>query len=453
MVDTIAAIATPHGTGALGIIRISGPQAGDILKKIMNPKKVLLTPNKMMFGKIYDPFTTELVDEVMFCFFKAPATATGEDTAEIYAHGGIQVLNDLLKLVFLSGARPANPGEFTSVAFKNNKMDLTQAEAIMDLINAKSKIAARVAVNQLSGSIGKALEDEYFELIKIGAHVESALDFPDDELEFKAATSYGARIRLICDKLKKLSTAQKISSFLRDGARIAIAGSPNAGKSSLLNKIIDEDKALVDEDPGTTRDWVEAGIEIDGIRVTFVDTAGLRKEGSKVEQWGMQKSRQAAQAADLLLLVISGEPEASRQKEIIELGILHAEKSILVWNKADLENFVTYSINQFTPRETIRVSALTGHNIDLLLSTISKCLKGEAVDLGEPVLATARQYTLITNTIKHCEQGAFLLENEMDLELAAAEIRWAREELAMLFGKHAPTDIINEIFTSFCLGK
>ncbi|MBN2718440.1 MAG: tRNA uridine-5-carboxymethylaminomethyl(34) synthesis GTPase MnmE [Deltaproteobacteria bacterium] len=452
MNDTIAAIATATGNAALGIIRISGPSAGDVLQRVapVAGKKARQHPGQLRFGRALDASTGEVVDEVLCFFAKGPGTATGEDVAEIHGHGGTLVLNQLLALACRAGARLALPGEFTRRAYTSGKLDLTQAEAVMSLIGARSELAARTAAKQLGGAIGDALADEYEHVTNISAGLETCLDFPDEDLPKEMVSEFIGRLSQVIEKLQAAVQSWKLGQMLTKGAKVVIAGPSNAGKSSLLNALIHEDRALVDSVPGTTRDIVEASYEINGIPVTFLDTAGLRFGAQKVELMGMEKSRKALAQADLILLVFDGAAPQTADAEILRILESHKDNTLPVLNKCDHREFTPSAFPEAI-RQGVQVSAAQNLNLDVLQQQMAGRLSSErATDL---ILTTARQLDAVETTLDHVITARHILKKGGEPELAAADMRWAREALAALWGKDSQTDMIDAIFSSFCLGK
>jgi tRNA modification GTPase len=448
--DTIAAIATAPGNAALGIVRISGTDAAMILSRVVPGARAARFPGQLRFGLARDVVTGDVIDEVLCFFSPAPGTATGENVAEIHGHGGALVLNQLLSEVLKSGARLAHPGEFTRRAYTNGKMDLTQAEAVMSLIGARSERAARTAARQLGGAIGEALAAEYDQVTRISAMLEVCLDFPDEDLPAEQTFEFVKKLGDVAEKLQQAVQSYRVGQLLTKGAKVVIAGPSNAGKSSLFNALIHEDRALVDSIPGTTRDIVEASFEMDGIPITFLDTAGLRFGAKKVEQMGMEKSRRALLQADLILLVVDGRVPESVDDEILELLNMYTENLIPVLNKCDCGDF---DANGFPVlfENAVAISAKQQVNLDVLQQRMTAHLSaGDSADL---ILTTARQLTAVETALDHVVTAKNLLRDDGPPELAAADMRWAREALAALWGRDAHTDVIDTIFLSFCLGK
>lgn len=452
-VQTIAAIATAHGSAALGIIRVSGPRAGTIIDSVVPGVQASRKPRRVLSGVAKHPKGGGPIDRVLCFFCPGPHTATGEDTAEIHGHGGLVVLKTLLRAVIDAGATVAEPGEFTYRAYRNGKIDLTQAEAVMGLIGAQSERAAEVAFHQLKGSLGEDLASEFDELTKIAAHVEAGLDFPDEDLPLEASLELADRLLSVERRLARLRDSYRLGSRLQHGASVAIVGPPNAGKSSLLNRMIGEERALVDCDPGTTRDVVEARGEARGVPLTFLDTAGLRGSENRVEKLGMKKSLDAARSADAVIIVLDGSAEEVWSPEAEDLDLPRGGTLVVV-NKKDLpgwklEGHVTVEVKPF---QTVGASALTGEGIEDILSLLGQIL-GEAEGKETSVLTTARQHAVVSDTVEHVARAAEILKQGLAPELSAAELLWARNKLASLFGRSATEEMLETVFSQFCIGK
>ena len=452
--DTIAAIGTGRSPAALGIVRISGPESETILKTLLGRKKPL-PDRRVLAGIVRDPETGSPLDEVLCFFLKGPHTATGDDVVEIHGHGGPVVMGRLLSTVLGVGARPAEPGEFTYRAFANGRIDLTQAEAVMGLIGARSERAARVALGQMTGALGEALSKHFETLSAVAAHIEAGLDFPDEDLPAEMTSTLYHRLTGVVTALERLAASFGLGNRLTEGATIAIVGPANAGKSSLFNRLLREERAIVDSEPGTTRDVVTAHGEIGGIPVMYSDTAGLRETGSRVEQVGIEKSREAARSADVLLLVLDGTSptlETDRSRFVSLLEKISCRR-ILVLNKMDLPSWRGERLEpEGFESERVAISAVSGQGMDALVSTMERLLAGE--DQGETtMLTTARQHRAVVDTLAFVKRGASLLIEGGQPELVAAELKWAREVLAALLGKSATEEMLDVLFSEFCIGK
>lgn len=451
--DTIAAVATGRGPAALGIVRVSGASASAVLAAVVPGSRAAARPRRMLHGTARCPRTSEVIDEVLCFHCPGPKTATGEDVSEIHGHGGPLVLRRLLDAAIAAGARPARPGEFTARAFLNGRLDLTQAESVMALIGARSERAARTAVAHLRGAVADGLGHELDELVAIAAQVEAGLDFPDEDLPLEQTERLTGRLEQIAAELGNAERSYALGSRLVEGARVAIVGPTNAGKSSLLNRLIGEDRALVDRDPGTTRDVVEGGGEIAGIPIVYQDTAGLRPEPGRVERQGIERSRAAAGSADLLLMVIDGaEREVDPRPDLVELLGEDAPSAIVAINKCDLVDWSDRLPPELKRLPAVAVSALTGHGLPELEAAI-----GAALDSGqaehEPLLVNARQHAAVKAALDYTLRSAAVLRDNRGVELAAVDLRAARDALAGLWGRDATEEVIDAVFSTFCLGK
>jgi tRNA modification GTPase len=452
--DTIAAIATGDAPAALGIIRVSGAESAAVLKRVVPGCQKRLVERRMTAGVARDPKTGAHLDDVLCFYCRGPATSTGEDTAEIQGHGGSVVMRQLLDAVLSAGARLAEPGEFTYRAFRNRRIDLTQAEAVMGLIGARSARAAQVALGQLSGGLGRDLEGKLDRLNLLAAHLEAGLDFPDEDLPLDVASDLAAKVESLSLECRELLSSYTLGVRLAEGAFVAIVGPPNAGKSSVFNRLVGDDRAIVDAEPGTTRDVVEARGEVAGVSVLFHDTAGLRESDSRVERVGIEKSREAAERADLVILVLDGAAGLSGElSRAMPRMPAHASGILLALNKKDLPGWrgevppVAAEVGDVIP-----VSALTGEGLGALKEALGRLLEG-GVAGDEAILTTARQHRAVTDVVRHTEKAGQLLRKGVEPELAAMELRWAREGISALLGRSATEDLLCALFSEFCIGK
>ncbi len=446
---TIAAIATPAGHGAIGIVRISGPKARDILDAVVPSARAGAKPRRVLFGRAVHPSTGEILDEVLCFYCPGPRTATGEDTAELHGHGGPVVLESLLGAAFDAGASPAQPGEFSYRAFTSGRIDLTQAEAIMGLIGARSERAARMAARQLSGALQDALGARFDELSRLSARLEVGLDYPDEDLPEAESNALCNDLGDIKQALEASVATSAFGGRLTGGAQVAIVGPPNAGKSSLLNRLVRRDRALVDAEPGTTRDVVEAQGECGGIPLTFLDTAGLREGAGRVERRGIEKAVETARAADLVIVVLDGteaegfEAIASRLKAQVPV--------VVAVNKCDLDGFQIPKA-PLAVSAVIALSARTGQGLGELEHAMAAAL-GDSVSEEAGVLTTARQTQIVADVLEQIEGAMGALSAGEDPEIAAAQLHFARHRFAELWGRDANEDMLSALFSSFCLGK
>jgi tRNA modification GTPase len=400
-------------------------------------------------GTAVSPLTGQALDEVLCFFAPGPATATGEDVAEIQGHGGPLVLRTLLEAALEAGARPAEPGEFTRRAYTNGRLDLAQAEAVMSLIGARSRRAARTALRQLAGEAGAGLRGDLEALTAIAARLEAGLDFPDEDLPAVAMGEMAGAIGGISRRLAASGRTFRLGSRLERGAVVALCGPANAGKSSLLNRLVGEQRAIVDPDPGTTRDVVEAAGEIDGVPVLYLDTAGMRESVHPVELRGMERSVRAAAGADVLLLVLDGaDPTAEPAGIEALLESADRESVIVAVNKKDLPLWRDSSVDAVR----VGISAITGEGLEPLKAAIASALGADAGE-DELVLTTARQHAAVDAAARHSALAADRLRAGADPEIAAEDLRLARASLASLWGRDSSDELLDAVFSSFCLGK
>ena len=437
--DTIAAIATPPGEGAIAMVRISGPDAAPILARIFKSSVKTPAPRQATFGKIHDG--DEVLDQVLVTTFQAPASFTGEDMAEITCHGGILLASRILETVLRSGARAADAGEFSQRAFFNGKIDLTRAEAIMDIIRARTAPALRAAALQLEGRLGKeimALRDTVLEVV---AHIEAWIDFPEEGIDPATGRHLLAKINAALERTQRLLSTADEGRVLREGIRVAIVGLPNAGKSSLLNRLLGMERAIVSEVPGTTRDTIEESACLRGILFRLTDTAGLRETNDPVEREGVARSGRAMESADLVLHIF----DASATTPPAPLN----DREILVANKCDL--LPTESLKH---TGAIAVSSLTGEGFDALLDAMTNANGSKHAVTGDSLAAiNARHKALLESAATSLRAAAELVQTSAPPELAAVELRSALDALGRIVGATDTEDILGEIFSRFCIGK
>lgn len=454
--DTIAAIATGLTASGIGIVRMSGPESFSVISRIFTRKDG--TPGDFSRpGRIHYGFVNvsrETSDEVLVMNMKAPHSYTGEDTIEIDCHGGPLMMKRVLEAVLSAGARLAEPGEFTKRAFLNGRIDLAQAEAVIDVINAKNDDSIKAATSQLKGSVSKKVEELREKLIRSCAYIEAALDDP----EHYDLSGYGAELKPelegIRAELKELIDSYRTGKIVREGINTCILGKPNAGKSSLLNALLGEERAIVTEVPGTTRDAIRESITYDNITLNIVDTAGVRDTEDRVEAIGVQVAYRYAEAADLILYVIdASRPPDSSDKKIMDFIDKNGLKAIYLYNKCDLPVHPKFSAGNVS-RETLAVSTKTGEGIDRLLQKIKDMFTDGSVHVNDQVVITSERHKeLLSQAEKSVGNAVASLENGLPEDFWTIDLMDAYRSLGTIIGKETEEDLINRIFSEFCMGK
>lgn len=439
--DTIAAVGTPFGEGAIALVRISGPEAISIIEKIFDPSGATypLSSRRAVFGKIRDD--NGVLDQVLVTLFRNPASFTGEDMAEISCHGGILLPAQILALVLRHGARAADAGEFSQRAFLNGKIDLTRAEAIMDIIRARTPLALRAAAQQLEGRLGDAifaLREEAFETV---VHIEAWIDFPEEGIDPATGRVLLAKIQTAIDHITQMLSTADEGRILREGVRVAIAGLPNAGKSSLLNRLLGMERAIVSEQPGTTRDTIEETACLRGILFRLTDTAGLRETSDPVEREGVARTGKAIEGADLVLHIVDATtPEFSAP--------IH-DGEILIFNKIDL-----LPGGHKLPQNACGISSKTGQGFEQLIDAMIRATGLGHLASGQSLAAiNARHKVLLEMALKSLEAAARLVQSNEPPELTAVELRSALDSLGRIVGATDTEEILGGIFSRFCIGK
>ncbi len=440
--DTIAAIATPSGRGGVGIIRISGPAVRDMATEIIGsiPK-----PFKASH-RLFKDSNQETLDDGVAIFFPTPNSFTGEDVLELQGHGGQIVLDMVLKRCLELGARIAKPGEFSERAFLNDKLDLTQAEAIADLIDSGSEQAARSALRSLQGEFSSSIDSLLIKMIEMRVYVEAALDFPEEEIDFLADEKVLLRLQAIKDQLTDITHKAKQGSLLRSGLNLVIIGEPNAGKSSLLNALSGNDTAIVTDIAGTTRDVLHESINLDGMPLHLVDTAGLRDSDDPVEMIGIERAWKAVEKADIALLLLGDTHISTKSDEIVQ-KLPDSLPLIVVQNKIDLD-----SKDAGKDGDIINISAKYNLGIDVLKEELKQRMGYQNNNEGI-FIARRRHLQALENTQQFVDNAEMQLTEYNAGELMAEELRLAQDELSQITGKFTSDDLLGEIFSSFCIGK
>ncbi len=470
---TIAAVATPPGIGGVGIIKVSGPEALKIAATLFRSRKNdnntrkddrgdSLTTNfkshQLYYGHIVDPETENYADEVLLAVMRAPRSYTREDVVEIQAHGGAAALSVILELVLRQGARMAEPGEFTQRAFMNGRIDLTQAEAVIDLINAKTDTALKIAANQVSGQLKLTVENIRSILLDVLVHIEAAIDFPEEVSELFSSNDLEDKLhREVARPIVDLMRHYRDGCIYRDGMKLAIVGRPNVGKSSLLNCLLKKERAIVAPLPGTTRDLIEDSFQVQGVPVTITDTAGLHESEDPVEKIGIQKARACLKTADLILQVIDGSDEITVDDHDI-FRFCCGKPHIIVVNKIDLvvdrETVAPIvPVNWHAPL-TVEVSALTGDGIGDLKGCIADAVAFKPQDVQQDtVIPNLRHQRALEECHQNILNAVNALAENRSIELVALDIQEAVGRFDEILGLNVDTDILEQIFSRFCIGK
>lgn len=460
--STIAALSTPGGKGGIGIIKVSGknsiPIAGRIFRKAGKDdfgSGNRIESHKLYYGHILDPDTGEVIDEVLLSVMKAPNSYTREDVVEINAHSGHAVVARILKIVLESGAKLAEPGEFTKRAFLNGRIDLTQAEAIIDAINAQTHRSLEIASSQITGELRRKIETIRDRLFGILAEAEAAIDFPDDVSDLFIPSSVNALLsEEIIPPVESMLQQYQRGHLFREGIKMAVVGKPNVGKSSLMNALIQKDRVIVTPLPGTTRDLIEDTIDIHGIPITVTDTAGLHHTEDPIEVIGIQKTKEYIENADLVLFMIDGS-ESLSDSDFQIYETIREHRSILVINKADLmENDTPYDIPPSWEVPNITISALYGTRIQLLKELIAQETVGNGLaDEGGGIVPNLRHNIALGESLKAIKSALKGLEDNFPVEVIVIDLKEAADRLGEILGVNAPQDLLDEIFKRFCIGK
>ena len=451
--DTIAAISTPLGEGAIGIVRLSGTDSFKIAQKIFKCKDLnSVASHTLNYGHIVDPDKDEILDEVMVGAMRSPKTFTREDIIEINTHGGIAVTNEILQLVIREGARLAEPGEFTKRAFLNGRVDLTQAEAVMDIIRAKTDKAMNIAVKQLDGSLSDLINNTRQEILNTLAQVEVNIDYPEyDDVEEATTEIIREKTTEFEALLTNLLKTARRGKILREGISTAIIGRPNVGKSSLLNNLLREEKAIVTDIEGTTRDVIEEYVNINGVPLKLVDTAGIRETEDIVDRIGVERSRKALKEADLVLLVLNdSEPLTDQDRQLLEIS--QDSNRIILLNKVDLPQQI--ELDEI-PADHIKISVLKNQNINQIEDRINALFFENAglVEQDATYLSNARHISLIEKAVESLQAVNEGLAMGMPVDLLQVDLTRTWEILGEITGDAAPDELITQLFSQFCLGK
>ena len=457
MEKTIVAISTASGNGGIGIIRLSGKDTFKIIDRIFIPKnkKKEIKGYNIKYGNIVNPKNNETIDEVLVSYFVSPKSYTTEDMCEINSHGGMVVEKRILEICLENGAELAEPGEFTKRAFLNGRIDLSQAEGIIDLINSKSDMEAKESIGQLEGYLSKKIKEIKQKMLDIMVDIEVTIDYPEYDVEEVTNTKALKELTYIKEKLTSLEESFNKGKILKSGIKTVILGKPNAGKSSLLNAMLKEDRAIVSDIEGTTRDTIEEYINIEGVALKLIDTAGIRDTDNQIEKIGVEKSKKLAESADLIIAIIDNSRNIDDDDKKI-LDIIKDKNAIIVLNKVDINYKNEYNekelINLCKP--IIKISAKEEKGLDNLYKEILKIFEMHDISSNNEVLITNERHKKQINKAKeNIERAINSLKDNMPVDILSIHIKEALNDLGEITGENVSENIINEIFSKFCLGK
>ncbi len=451
--DTIAAISTPIGDAGIGIIRLSGPLAIQVVFEIFKPKRDLnkIKSHKLIYGHIINPLTGDFVDEVLLSIMKGPKSYTREDVVEINSHSGIVVLRKILDIVLIYGVRIAQPGEFTKRAFLNGRIDLAQAEAVMDIIRARTDASLKIACEQMEGKLSKKIKDIYNRLVDLLAYIEADIDYPEDDVSPVNFLFIEEKINEIISEIEGLLANAEYGKIFREGIKVAIVGRTNVGKSSLLNALLKENRAIVTEIPGTTRDSIEEYLNLSGIPVQIIDTAGIRETIDTIEKIGVQKTREIIEKSDLILYVMDvSEDFTSKDMEI--LNSITSKKFILIMNKIDLPRKL--KLPEHLLFNNIVEISLLDDNVDKVEKAIlSLIYTGNISDKEGIFVSNLRHKKALNDSYLSLKEVKKAINNRISSDIIAIDLKNSINYLGEITGYTVTEDVLNRIFENFCVGK
>lgn len=452
--DTIVALSTPSGRSGIGVIRLSGPRSLEIARQLVQGKKLSLEPNRVTLKKLCDPATGEVLDHSLLTYYKSPHSFTGEDIIELSCHGSPVLLRHLIDCILSLDGRLAGPGEFTLRALANGRLNLSQAEAIRDLINAQTKAAVRQATLQLGGELSTLLQPLKDILLDIIVSLESSLEFVEDDLPDLAFDQIKAKLSNLIAHIEELASTFMSGRLLKDGLRVTLIGRPNVGKSSIFNKLLVSDRAIVTDIPGTTRDSLSEMLSLQGVPILLTDTAGLRVSEDIIENLGVERTRQAIADADLVVLVIDGSQSVTREdKEIFEE--VAPNPHLIALNKSDLKSFNRNALGWESDQTiaVVSISAKTGMGLDDLLAAILQPFAAGDISNAGLLVTDARHFDLLRRTQDALYSSLALLVERASEELVLVGIYDALHFLGEITGETTPDDVLSQIFATFCIGK
>ena len=453
MNDTICAIATSQGVGAIAIIRVSGEESIPIVNKIFKGNNLeLVDSHTINYGHIVNK--DEVIDEVLVTIMKAPRTFTAEDTVEINTHGGIAPTNKVLELLLENGCRLAEPGEFTKRAFLNGRIDLLEAEAVMDMINAKTDTQRKMAANQIEGKTSKLINELRNDMVQIISNINVNIDYPEyDDVDIITQDVLKPKVSNLKEKINKILKESENGKIIKDGIKTSIIGRPNVGKSSLLNTLLEEDKAIVTDIAGTTRDIVEGQIRINGIILNMIDTAGIRETSDKIEALGVEKSKKIMDESDLILFMLNNNEELTDDvRELLDK--INDKKYLIIINKNDLESKLNREELNVDKDKIIELSILENKGIEELKQKISELFNMEEIETKDPTyLSNTRSISILRRCLERVEDIEKSIENNVPIDMIELDIKNIWEELGTINGSSYEEELLDEMFSRFCLGK
>lgn len=454
--SVIVAISTAPGIGGIGIIRMSGEGCFNVLDKIFKPKNnqaiEKIKGNTIKYGNIVNE-NDDIIDEVLVSYFRCPKSYTTEDMCEINSHGGIVIIEQILEICLKNGASLAEPGEFTKRAFLNGRIDLSQAESIIDIINSKTDKEAKVSIKQLEGNLSSKISEIRKKIVSVMADIEASIDYPEYDIEETTNTKILKILEEVDIDIELLEKSFYNGKILKDGVKTAIIGRPNVGKSSLLNVLLNEDRAIVTEFEGTTRDTIEEYISIEGVPFKIIDTAGIREANDEVEKIGVNKSLEVADESDVIIAIFDITRKLNEEDEAI-LKLIKNRNAIIVLNKTDLKNKINVDEIKKINKPIVEISTKTRDGIEGLYKQIIDLYKlNEMVNDGELIVSNIRHKNLIVNARKNVEKAKEVILKNMPIDIISTCLKEILEELGKITGETVTEDVINEIFSKFCLGK
>lgn len=456
--DTIAAVATPPGPGGIAIVRTSGPDAERIAAGIFvssgGTESQTFVSHRLHHGHVRDPRTGSIFDEVLLAFMRAPRSYTGEDTVEIQCHGSPFIVRTVLHLILARGARHAEAGEFTKRAFLNGRLDLAQAEGVLELVQANSAKAAGIALGQLGGGLSNLIAVLREDLVQVLVQIEAAIDFPEEDIELVHQGELSGRVRSLIGNIESLIASYQWGKLIREGVRICILGRPNVGKSSLLNALLGEERAIVTAIPGTTRDFIEETVNLDGLPATLWDTAGVRVGADGIERLGIDRTWAKVEDSDGILIVVDGSLPVTTEDQYI-MDSVQAKKGIVVINKADLPQSFSSSAVSGTLAEwpRISVSALQHQGLAALKEELRQCFINSTAEEPEVIVTNSRHKAALERAKHSLDEVLSTLTEGMPPEMVAVDLQGARESLETIIGTVTNDEVLDRIFSQFCIGK